>query len=151
MPDLSAKGSHAYWKQFQDPMIYRVITFMESVEKWIHEGNPQVEQAMDKLGQELDDFSSVDMNKLAQQPLFIRIANHLGMPRTLRLLQAIDTSQPGSAARLLMHAEEIYNNSRNEEADLFLRRNMAFERLRLLARVFSTSRLEFVLKALESD
>ncbi len=151
MPELSLKASHQYWKQFQDPMIYRVVSFMENVEKWAQDGKPKFEKAMEELEKELDDFSTVDMSKLGQQALFIRIAIHMGMNRSLRLLQALDTSQPGSAARLLMHAEEIHNASKNEEADLFLRRNMAFERLRLLGRVFSRQRLDLVLKALENE
>jgi intracellular multiplication protein IcmW len=49
-----------------------------------------------------------------------------------------------------MHAEEI-SQSPDDEAGLFLRRNIVFERLRLLARVFSQPRLALILKALEGE
>lgn len=150
MPDLSSKGSHLYWKQYQDPMIYRVLSFMESVEQWTKDGDPSLEATLTQLGQEIDDLDKVDLDKLGRQALFIRLGNHLGMSRTLRLLQALDTSHPGSAAKLLIHAEETSNNP-EDEAGLFLRRNIAFERLRLLARVFSHDRLGLVLKALEGE
>lgn len=150
MPDLTHKGSHLYWKHYQDPLIYRVLCFMESVETWTKDGDPTLEASILELGKELDDIDKVDLDKLAQQALFIRLGNHLGMSRTLRLLQALDTSQPGSAAKLLMHAEEI-SQGPDDEAGLFLRRNISFERLRLLARVFSQSRLDLVLKALEGE
>jgi intracellular multiplication protein IcmW len=150
MPDLSHKGSHLYWKNYQDPMIYRVLSFMESVEKWTHDGDPELEAAITQLEKEIEDIDKVDLDKLGQQNLFIRLGNHLSMTRTLRLLQALDTTHPGSAAKLLMHAEEI-SDGPEDEAGLFLRRNIAFERLRLLARVFSNDRLVLVLKALEGD
>ena len=70
--------------------------------------------------------------------------------RILRLLQAIDTIDPGSASKLLMYAEE-HNSPENPLAGLFLRRNIIFERLRLLARVFAPERFEIVLKALEQE
>jgi intracellular multiplication protein IcmW len=150
MPDLSHNGSHLYWKHYRDPMIYRVLCFMESVEHWTKDGDPALEEAITRLGKEIDDLDKIDLDKLGYQALFIFLGNHLGMSRTLRLLQAIDTTHPGSAAKLLTHAEEVSNNP-EDEAGLFLRRNIAFERLRLLARVFSRDRLDFVLKALEGE
>ncbi|MFZ0219721.1 MAG: type IVB secretion system protein IcmW [Candidatus Aquirickettsiella sp.] len=150
MPDLTHEGSHAYWKHYQDPLIYRVLCFMESVESWTKNGEDTLEASLLVLGNELDDLDKVDLDKLGQQALFIRLGNHLGMSRTLRLLQALDTSHPGSAAKLLMHAEEI-SQGPEDEAGLFLRRNISFERLRLLARVFSQERLNLVLKALEGE
>ena len=41
MPDLSIAASRQYWNDYDDPMIYRVITFMESIEDWTLDGNPE--------------------------------------------------------------------------------------------------------------
>jgi len=150
MPDLSPQGVARFWKQYEDPMIYRVVTFMEGVEKWTLDNDASVEAAMNELGKQLDDIGKVDLDELSQQELFIRICNAIRTGRALRLLQAIDTSHPGSASKLLMHAEEI--SQRPDDAPgLFLRRNIVFERLRLLARVFSAARFALILKALEGD
>ena len=73
---------------------------------------------------------------------------HVKTSRILRLLQAIDTIDPGSASKLLMYAEEN-NSPDNTMASLFLRRNIVFERLRLLARVFSPERFDLLTKVLE--
>jgi intracellular multiplication protein IcmW len=150
MPDLSRKGVHEFWSQYQDPNVYRVITFMEGVESWTSDGDPDVEGALEKLGKELDDLSNVDMGQLGQQDLFIRIACHVKAARVLRLLQAIDTAHPGSASKLLIHAEEI-SQSPEDPAGLFLRRNIVFERLRLLSRVMSPTRMTLITKALEGE
>lgn len=111
MPDLSLEESSKYWFEYVDPMIYRVITFMESVEDWTLDGNPDLEEAINRLGKELDDIEKIDMSTLAQEDIFIRLVGNIKSGRGLRLLQAIDTVHPGSASRILIHAEETSTGS----------------------------------------
>lgn len=150
MPDLSHEASAKYWFDYVDPMIYRVITFMESVEDWTLDGDPDFEKAMEELGKELDDIEKLDLGVMAEEDKFINIVGNIKSGRGLRLLQAIDVVHPGSASRVLIHAEE---NSLGpmDPAGFFLKRNIVFERLRLLARVFCQYRLNLVLRALEGD
>lgn len=150
MADLSIKGVHEFWNGFQDPMIYRVVSFMDGVEKWTYDLDEEFEQEIETLTRELSDIGKVDMSKLGHQELFIRIANSISSSRALRFLHIIDTAHPGAASRLLSHAEEI-TQAPDDEAGLFLRRNIVFERLRLLGRVFAKDRLDMVQKALEGD
>ena len=150
MPDLSHEASAQYWKDYLDPMIYRVVSFMESVEDWTLDGQPDIEKAIEQLGRELDDILSVDMGMLNQEDAFIRLVGNIKSGRGLRLLQAIDTAHPGSASKILIHAEET-SASPNDPAGFFLKRNIIFERLRLLARIFSEYRLSLVSHALEGE
>lgn len=150
MPDLSHEAAAQYWFEYLDPMIYRVIMFMESVEDWTLDGNPQLEEAITQLGKELDDIESIDLSTLAQEDKFIRLVGNIKSGRGLRLLQALDTVHPGSASKILVHAEE--NSLSNQDpSGFFLKRNIVFERLRLLGRVFSENRLRLVARALEGD
>lgn len=150
MSDLSLEKSHQYWFEYDDPTIYRVLMFMESVESWTLDGNPDLESAIEQLSQELDDLGDIDMSELGHEEMFVRIACNIKASRTLRLLQAIDTSHPGSASKVLMYAEENSQSS-EDPAGVFLRRNIVFERLRLLSRVFSKERFSLVLRALEGE
>jgi len=150
MPDLSHEASASYWHDYMDPSIYRVITFMESVEKWTLDGHPELEEAINQLGKELDDIDSMDWSSLGQEAAFVKTAAYIKTGRGLRLLQAIDTAHPGSASRVLVHAEET-NMGDNTPSGFFLKRNIIFERLRLLSRVFSESRIKLILRALEGD
>lgn len=150
MVDLTHEGTSKFWSEYQDPMIYRVISFMEGVESWTLDGNPELEEAINQLGKELDDISKIDMSELGNEILFIRLAANIKSGRVLRLLQAIDTIHPGAASRLLIHAEESSESS-DDPAGIFLRRNVVFERLRLLARVFSEQRFNLVLRAIEGE
>jgi intracellular multiplication protein IcmW len=150
MPDLSHEASLNYWFEYIDPMIYRVIVFLESVEVWTLDGKQALEEAIQKIGTELDDIAKIDLGVLAHEETFIRLAANIKSGRGLRLLQSIDMVQPGSASKVLIHAEETSAGS-NDPAGIFLKRNIAFERLRLLARVFSSYRLQLVTRALEGE
>jgi len=147
MPDLSLRASHEYWKAFNDPMIYRVVSFMESVENWTLDGDIQLEAAMEKFGNILEDVTNFNLDK---EMNYIQVGCYLKMNRTLRLLQAIDSTHPGSASRILMHAEENSESS-EDPAGVFLRRNIVFERLRLLARIFAPERFDLIRKAIEAE
>lgn len=147
MPKLDLLSSHEFWKNYNDPMIYRVISFMETVEDFTLDGTPALEESITKLGNLMDELTSFELGKEDQ---FVALCSHLKTSRILRLLQTIDTIDPGSASKLLMYAEEN-NSPENIMAGLFLRRNIVFERLRLLARVFSEERFNLVLKILEQD
>lgn len=145
MPDLSHKAVHQFWCDYKDPMIYRVISFMEGVEDWTIDGDPKFEAALKELGTALDDIGNID---LEQQDKMIELVTHLKTGRGLRLLMCLDTAYPGAAAKILMHAEEM-TKSNTDMPGIFLRRNIVFERLRLLGRVFGADRFKLVLKTLE--
>jgi intracellular multiplication protein IcmW len=147
MPKLDIASSHEFWKNYEDPMIYRVISFMETAEGWTMDGNPEIEAALAEISDKMDQLTRFELGKEDQ---FVMLCCHLRTSRILRLLQAIDTIDPGSASKLLMYAEE-HNSPDNLSAGLFLRRNIIFERLRLLARVFAPERFDIILKALEQE
>jgi intracellular multiplication protein IcmW len=150
MPNLSHKASSEYWANYKDTTIYRVITFMESVEDWTRDGDPELEQAISALGDTLDNLASVDLNKLAEAKRFVELAANIKTGRGLRLLQALDVAHPGSASKVLMYAEEN-SLSGQDPSGFFLKRNIVFERLRLLSRAFSEDRLKLISQALEGE
>ena len=147
MPDLTNVAAHKYWNEYKDPMIYRVVSFMEGVEDWTLDGDPELEGAIQRLGTALDDIGNIDLQK---EDELIKLAAYIKSARMLRLLQCLDTANPGAASKLLMHAEEVSTSS-EDVPGLFLRRNIVFERLRLLARVFSAERLGLLTKAFEGE
>lgn len=150
MTDLSLEASRSFWHDYPDPMIYRVIMFMEGVENWTLDGHPDVEKALAELAKVLEDVSKLDLDKLNFKDTLIQFCGHLKSSRVLRILQAFDVAHPGAAAKILVHAEET-SQTVDDAPGLFLRRNVIFERLRLLSRVFSQERMSFISKALEGE
>jgi intracellular multiplication protein IcmW len=147
MPDLSHDGVHQFWKDYPDGMIYRVVSFMEGVEHWAVDEDPEFETAMQSLA---DSLETIGNYELGHQQEFVTLCTYIKMARMLRLLQTIDSAHPGGASKILMYAEENSANS-NDVPGIFLRRNIVFERLRLLGRVFANERIEIVMKALGSE
>lgn len=147
MPDLSHLAVHQFWKDYPDPLIYKVICFMEGVEDWTADGHPEVEHAVEKLGEALEDIGNID---LQQESAVVQLAASITTSRGLRVLMCMDTAYPGAAAKVLMHAEEITQGD-DDTPGIFLRRNIVFERLRLLGRVFGSDRFKLLQKALEES
>ncbi|MCK4608583.1 MAG: type IVB secretion system protein IcmW [Gammaproteobacteria bacterium] len=147
MPELTNAASHKYWNDYKDPMIYQVVAFMEGVEDWTLDEAPDIEEAMQRMGEALENIGNIDLKK---EDEFIKLSAYIKSARMLRLLQCLDTANPGAASKLLMHAEES-SSSTNDIPGLFLRRNIVFERLRLLSRTFSPERLTLLTKALGGD
>ncbi|HRE32439.1 MAG TPA: phosphoesterase, partial [Candidatus Berkiella sp.] len=89
---------------------------------------------------EINDF------ELTDEAALIKVLANLRSGRALRLMQFLDVLKPGTASKLLIYAEEQTKDAahKNRYADLFLKRNLAFERLQLLGRVFAPERINLV-------
>lgn len=145
MPDLSSESVHKFWHGYPDPSIYKVISFMEGVESWTKDGDSKLESSLAELGKVLDKIGSID---LQEEDKFIKILSAIKMGRALRILQCMNVAYPGAASKLLVYAEENTEDI-PDAAKLFLRRNIVFERLRLLGRVFSKKRVEALTRILK--
>lgn len=149
MPDLSLESVHAFWHDYDRRTLYRIVTSMEGIESWASDDDPRVNDALNMLGLAIDNLDDVDIQ---DESLVIKILVNTRSSRALRLMQFLDVLKPGTASKLLIYAEDATKDAanKNKYADLFLKRNIAFERLQLLGRVFAPERINLVLKALES-
>lgn len=150
MPDMSIEAVHAFWHDYDKRTLYRIVTSMEGIESWAADDDPQVEEALLRIGSTLDDVTDFELN---DEAALVKVLANLRSGRALRLMQFLDVLKPGTASKLLIYAEEQTKDAahKNRYADLFLKRNLAFERLQLLGRVFAPERINLVLKALESN
>jgi|TARA_B100000886_G_scaffold315014_2_gene252673 hypothetical protein len=142
--DLSLAASHEYWHGFQDETVYRVIVLLETVERYYFDGDPDYEESMARLADALTTMRPGD--DITNRNLLLDVLAYTKTSRYLRILQALDEVTPGAASRVIAAAEKAKRD--NETAQLFLQRNITFERYRLLPRVLSTDRLEMVVSAL---
>lgn len=147
MLDLSPEAVKEFWQVRHDNALWRIIASMEAVEDWTLDGNPEFEEAVSKLCLALEQAQNFE---LLQEDNLIRILISLKASRALRLLQYLDGLKPGSASKLLIHAE-VASNDPGDPPGFFLKRNLVFERLQLLGRVFATERVKLVLNAIEKD
>ena len=153
MPDLHLDAVNAFWDSYDRRTLYRVIIALERVEHWVLDSDPAVEAALIRLGEVIDAVDTFDLQ--GKEAELIRILTNTRASRALRILQALDIKKRETAAQVLMYAEEAnkpgHEKGIEEHAKLFLRRNLVFERLQLLSRVFNPSRLSLILKAVEKQ
>lgn len=147
---MSLEAVHAFWHDYDKRTLYRIVTSMEGIESWAGDDDPKVEEALLRLGSTLDELTDFE---LTDEASLVKVLANLRSGRALRLMQFLDVLKPGTASKLLIFAEEQTKDAahKNRYADLFLKRNLAFERLQLLGRVFAPERINLVLKALESN
>ena len=139
MVDISLKASHEYWRQFPDNSVYQVIVLLEKVEKSFYDGQESYEDAMDKLGDAID---LMNTQPLKDNSLVLEVLAYTKTSRYLRILQGMDSISPGSASKVIQAAEKSKLDQKAHQ--LFLRRNIYFERYRLLKRVLSKQRLDMM-------
>jgi intracellular multiplication protein IcmW len=149
MPDLSLEAIHSFWDNYDRRTLYRIIAALENVEHWTQDLDPELEPLVMQLGEVIDEAHSFEVE---DESKFVRLLSNIHSGRAMRLLQALDMEKPGTASKLLMFAEETADNTSvldNTHAKLFIKRNLVFERLQLIARVFAPQRVSLVLKGLE--
>ncbi len=86
MPKFDLQSSNEFWKNYDDPMIYRVIAFMETVENWTLDGDPELEKALEAFGESLEKISKFE---LAKEEQFVTLCAHIKTSRILRILQQL--------------------------------------------------------------
>ena len=149
MLDKSMPAVHKFWYEYDKRVLYRIVAAMEGIESWAADTDPLIDDALVQLGQALQ--QSTDLDDIEEASI-VKVFANIRLGRALRLMQFLDTLEPGTASKLLIYAEDHTKEEGKKDpyADLFLKRNLAFERLQLLVRVFAPERMNLVLKALES-
>lgn len=144
MPDLSYEACHEYWSKHPDPSVYKAICFMESVEDWAADSDAEVDQLFSDLGSALSGVEDLELEYASE---IIFVAAQVKASRKLMLMQILNESSPGYVARLLRHAEKSQENKKINQ--LFLKRNILFERLRLLGKIFDPQATKKIKEVLE--
>jgi intracellular multiplication protein IcmW len=145
MPDFSTQAVHKFWYDYDKRILYRIVTSLEGMETWAVDTDEAVDTVFCELGQTLENVKNF---RLSNEDSIIKILANTHSARAVRLMQFLDALSPGVASKLLVYAEE--HAKKNRYCDLFLKRNLVFERLQLLSRVFAPERVNLVLRALEN-
>lgn len=145
MLDLTVAATEKFWNDRQDPFLVKIIKIMEDIEDWTMDGDPEIEAELTKLAKALDKPENFEIKN---EDAYINLLISIKLSRALRIMQHIDSISPGSASKLLVYAE-VASKGTNDIPGLFLNRNLVFERLQLLSRIFAPERFTIATKAIE--
>lgn len=135
--DLSLSGIHAYWVECGEAL-HDVLLRMAELQEWTVDSD--LEKWILALSEALESPRCVAL--MAERPAeAVEFLSWLSSPLALRILNAVDEAEVGSAARLVFHAEEMSNNAVYR---LFIEGLDVLSRSRLLAHVFSPDRMALV-------
>ena len=143
---FSLAECHEYWFQYNDPNLYKALVTLESVEKWTVEDDVSVQQSLERLDKAIQSLSE----KFRSARCVCRSNNPSKSSQIMRILQALNLSHPiqGAATKVIAYAESDTSIAENHT---FVERNIAFERLRLMARIFSQQRIQKVLEIIDKN
>ena len=145
MPDLSHESAVKFWNSFMGGSVAPVISFIEHTEDWVDSQNISTEEALQKLGSYLD--TATDTSNLSETDL-VNICAYIHLSQKLRIMQVVDSIAPGVATKMIKEAEK--SAATNPAANTFLKRNLVFERIRIISRLFAPNRIQLVQKIYES-
>lgn len=150
MTSFKHEDALKFWFNYKDPLVYRIIVLMESLENWTIDDNDDINQALQKFGHALENQKE---GVISKEEELIKLIVSLKLSRTLYVLQSLEGIKPGLASNLLSYAEKQSQSfdQENNLASVFLKRNLVFERMRLFKRIFSKDRLALVQQALEDE
>lgn len=144
--------THNFWDEYDRRTLYRIMVALERVESWAVDKYPEIDVAINRLG-EIIHKGELNFHNINNERL-MRILASVRATRALRIMQALDAVKKNGASEVLIYAESIQNNPKaspelKKFADIFLHRNLIFERMQLLSRIFSPNRISLVSRALE--
>ena len=139
MTDLSHKSSVAFWQDFMGGSVYPIIEFIEGNELFGEENNANLANEIEQLGAF---FATATTLPDGQEESIIKIASPLYLSQKLRIMQLADTLSPGYATKMIKKAEE--RSLEDKSCEIFLKRNLLFERMRIISRVFTEERIQLV-------
>lgn len=149
MPDLSVEAVRHQWAS-EDLRAFHVLMSMERQEDWTLDGTQVVEQAIQEFGERAEKSTGIAYAGGVSKEL-IYVMAYMKSTRALRLLKWLDTRAPGVGLRLVQQSVDIINKKDdNEHAQVMVERLRILKKISVLSRVFSTSRIQFILKALEN-
>ena len=96
-----------YWQQRENKNLLRVITFMERVEDFTLDNDPQIEKGLKELGDNLERIHMVNLASLNIDKDLIHLLSCISTKRMLYIMKVLDKHHPGTASRLLMLAESL--------------------------------------------
>ena len=143
---------HAISKRWaeEDVRVFSILKTMESVENWVISGDPTVESAMRKLSDTIE--NNTQANKIGSACRdFLTVLAYCSSGRVMHILHSLDQRYQGSGLKLVQSAVSLANREDYDlpEGKLMVERLEILRRSKQLSKIFSQSRVRFVIRALK--
>lgn len=147
--DLSTEATVAYFEEL-DPQLGAAVKSMESVESWTKDRHAEVQNALQKFADKVNDREDDEISPEMQQKLII-LLGYISTGKAIKLLMWIEQSLPNFVAKTLAEAQmlSVLDKLNEDSCRLFVERFYVLERLHMLSRIFAEERLRTIQKVLK--
>ncbi|PPC84817.1 MAG: hypothetical protein CTY35_00410 [Methylotenera sp.] len=133
-----------------DIRIFSILKAMESVEDWVISGDERVEEAIKRLSNTIEKHTDIYRIGSACRDFLIVFA-YASSSRVMHILNCLDQRHHGSGLKMVQAAVDLVKRDDYDGAEgkLMVERLEILRRSKQLSRIFSQSRVRFVLRALK--
>jgi hypothetical protein len=132
-----------HWQSFKNPLINDILINLEKLEKELPDLTEAEDAAIEKFLEACKTMKTAKVNELE----FITTLNQFPAAYMLFMVHKLQTLNSELVMKVISFAQK--NKETHPEVKKFFQRNMVFEKSQLLGRIFSTNRMEKVLKVLQ--
>ena len=131
-----------HWHSFKNPLINDILINLEKLETQLPEITPAEEQKVQDMLEGLEKCKADDIDETA----LIEVLNKLPIAYMLYIIHKLQQTNTDVVMKVIQFAQK--NREKSKMIDTFFQRNMVFEKSQLLGRIFSSARMNDVLKVL---
>ncbi|MFZ9036199.1 MAG: type IVB secretion system protein IcmW [Francisellaceae bacterium] len=131
-----------YWKNYKNMNINHALNNFEHLEDGIYACDEDHIAQLEKLYTQMGS----DAGKEVELSALLKLMNALPAAYMFYLLHKVNDIKPDLASQLISQAKQKHDT--DEEYRQFYHRNMLFERLQIASRIFSSERINRLIKAL---
>ena len=144
MPNLRQSIVEDFWQK-KDARMYRILSWMESMEDWMLDDNEDVANSIFVLANTLERASRDNIIEYSHE--LIQAMAYMSSPRALRLMEWFDEHFPdGLSVEITNQALQMKDD---EHSALLLDRFNTLNRLSLLGKMFSPGRTKKIINLLK--
>ena len=132
-----------HWQSFKNPLINDILINLEKLERQMPELTEAEMQSLEKFVEACKTMKADKVNELE----FIKILNQFPAAYMLFMVHKLQQLNSELVMKIISYAQK--HKVTDPEVKKFFQRNMVFEKSQLLGRIFSTNRMEKVLKVLQ--
>ncbi len=132
-----------HWQSFKNPLINDILINLEKLEKELPELTEAENASIEKFLEACKTMKTAKVNELE----FIQTLNQFPAAYMLFMVHKLQTLNSELVMKIISYAQK--HKETEPEVKKFFQRNMVFEKSQLLGRIFSTNRMEKVLRVLQ--
>lgn len=146
--NLATKDVHEYLLENLQPDIFKLVLGIENRETHVYDKEPEFADLLTSISNNIDNLANLDLENSQVCDDLITFLAHLSLGKIIRCLDYIDEIDYHFTNNLINYAKE-HSKEPTDIYNLFLEKNIIFEKIQIVSRTFHNDRFKEILDAME--